>query len=61
MISKSIEIEGQAQPLPPDWARLIQKLRWIGLEDDAERLESAISTLPLDQRCELNFDPVDTD
>jgi hypothetical protein len=47
--------------LPPDWARLIQKLRWIGLEDDAERLESAISTQPLDQRCELNFDPVDTD
>jgi hypothetical protein len=50
VISKSIEIEGQAQPLPPDWARLIQKLRWIGLEDDAERLESAISTLPLEPK-----------
>jgi hypothetical protein len=25
------EIASQAQPLPRDWARLIQKLRWIGL------------------------------
>ena len=31
--------------LPHDWARLILKLRWIGLEDEAKRLESAMATL----------------
>ena len=50
-----------AQPLPRDWARLIQKLRWIGLEDEAVRLEWAVSNLPLEQRCELSSDPADTD
>jgi len=55
------EIVSQAQPLPRDWARLIQKLRWIGLDEEAHRLEWAVSTLSLEQRCELNFDPADTD
>jgi len=55
------EIAGQAQPLPRDWARLIQKLRWIGLDDEAARLESAVCNLPLEQRCQLNLDPADTD
>jgi hypothetical protein len=55
------EIARQAQPLPRDWARLIQKLRWIGLDDEAARLESAVCNLPLEQRCELNLDPADTD
>ena len=57
---RSEEITRQAQPLPRDWARLIQKLRWIGLDEEA-RLELAVSTLPLEQRCELDFDPTDTD
>ncbi|MGB9388443.1 MAG: hypothetical protein WCB70_00400 [Xanthobacteraceae bacterium] len=55
------EIANQAQPLPRDWARLIQKLRWIGLDDEAARLEWAISNLPPEQRCELSLDPADTD
>ena len=55
------EIVSQAQPLPPDWGRLIQKLRWIGLDDEAARLGWAVSNLPLEQRCELNLDPADTD
>ena len=55
------EIASQAQPLPRDWARLIQKLRWIGLDDEAARLELAVCNLPLEQRCELNLDPADTD
>lgn len=55
------EVTSQAQPLPRDWARLIQKLRWIGLDDEAARLEWAVSSLPLEQRCELNLDPADTD
>jgi hypothetical protein len=55
------KIASQPQPLPRDWARLIQKLRWIGLDDEAARLEGAVSKLPLNQRCELNLDPADTD
>ena len=55
------EIAAQARPLPRDWARLIRKLRWIGLDDEAARLEWAVSSLPLEQRCELNLDPADTD
>ena len=55
------EIARQVQPLPRDWARLIQKLRWIGLDDEAARLESAVCNLPLEQRCQLNLDPADTD
>jgi hypothetical protein len=55
------EIVSQVQPLPRDWARLIQKLRWIGLDDEAARLEWAVSNLPLEQRCALNLDPADTD
>jgi hypothetical protein len=58
---RSEEITRQAQPLPRDRARLIQKLRWIGLGEDAARLELAVSTPPLEQRCELDFDPADTD
>jgi len=45
------EIASQAPPLPRDWARLIQKLRWIGLDDEAARLEWAVSSLPPEQRC----------
>jgi hypothetical protein len=55
------EIASQARPLPRDWARLIQKLRWISLDDEATRLEWAVSKLPLEQRCELNLGPADTD
>lgn len=55
------EIARQARPLPRDWARLIQKLRWIGLDDEAARLEWAVSTLPIEQRCELALAPADTD
>jgi hypothetical protein len=61
VIFTAAEIASQAQPLPRDWARLIQKLRWIGLDDEAARLESAASNLPLEQRCELKLNPVDTD
>ena len=31
---------------PHELAQLIRKLRWIGLDDEARRLELAVSTLP---------------
>jgi len=61
VISRSIETATQAPSLPRDWARLIKKLRWIGLDDEAARLELAVSILPLEERCEVDFDPTDTD
>ena len=61
VIRAADEIAGQAQPLPRDWARLIRKLHWIGLEDEAARLEWAVGNLPIEQRCEVALDPADTD
>jgi len=55
------EIASHLQPLPRDWARLIQKLRWIGLDDEAARLEREVSNLPVEQRREIALDPTDTD
>jgi hypothetical protein len=44
-----------------DWAKLIRKLRWIGLEDEARQLEQAVSTLPPEQRGSVSAEPSSTD
>jgi hypothetical protein len=44
-----------------EWARLIRKLRWIGLEDAARRLELAVSTLPPEERGSVSVGPFSTD
>jgi hypothetical protein len=41
--------------------RRIRKLRWIGLEDEARRLELAVSTLPPEERGSVSADPLSTD
>jgi hypothetical protein len=46
---------------PGDWTRLIRKLRWIGLEEEAERLQQAVSTLPPDERGSVAAEPYGTD
>ena len=61
MIFAADEIASHLQPLPRDWARLIQKLRWIGLDDEAARLEWEVSNLPVEQRRDVTLDPADTD
>jgi hypothetical protein len=43
--SDHLDQSRSAQPMPADWWYLIRKLRWIGLEDEAKRLEFAIGTL----------------
>ena len=48
------------QPLPDDWAKLIRKLRWIGLEDDANRLQQAVRKLRPEVR-EVSGEPFSTD
>ena len=47
--------------IPQDWARLIRKLRWIGLEEEAERLEFAVNTLPPEKRGSVSCGPFNTD
>jgi hypothetical protein len=44
-----------------EWAKLIRKLRWIGLEDEARRLELAVSTLPPEERGSVSVGPFSTD
>ena len=46
---------------PQDWAQLIRKLRWIGLEDEACRLQVAVRSLPPDQRGTVSAGPFSTD
>ena len=59
--NQEARVTRETPPLPADWGRLIQKLRWIGLDDEAARLESAISLLPPEERCEPIFAPAETD
>jgi hypothetical protein len=33
-----------------EWAKLLRKLRWVGLDEEAQRLELALSTLPPEER-----------
>jgi len=42
--AKKIPTALRAQ-VPHDWARLLRKLRWIGLKEEAKRLEMALSTV----------------
>jgi hypothetical protein len=47
--------------VPHDWARLLRKLRWIGLEEEAKRLELALSTLPAEERSNIYLEACSTD
>ncbi|MGA2893586.1 MAG: hypothetical protein ABSE22_11990 [Xanthobacteraceae bacterium] len=49
------------QSAPQDRARLIRKLRWAGLEDEAKRLETAVRKLPATERGIVSFEPFSTD
>jgi hypothetical protein len=46
---------------PHDWAKLIRKLRWIGMEDEACRLQSAVCCLPPEERGTVSAGPFSTD
>jgi hypothetical protein len=46
---------------PEGWAKLIRKLRWIGLTEHARRLELAVSTLPPEERGTVLSGPFGTD
>jgi len=44
-----------------EWIRLIRKLRWIGMEEEAQRLQAAVSTLPSSDRGSVVAEPLGTD
>ena len=44
-----------------EWSKLIRKLRWIGFDDEARRLEQAVSTLPPEERGSVSAGPFSTD
>jgi hypothetical protein len=44
-----------------EWCRLIRKLRWIGLDHEAERLQIALRSLPPDERASVIAGPYYTD
>ena len=46
---------------PKEWTKLIRKLRWIGLEDEARRLQTVVSSLPPDERGTVSAGPFFTD
>jgi len=50
-----------AQSTPGESAKLIRKLRWIGLEDEARSLQLALSTLPAEERGSVSIGPFSTD
>jgi hypothetical protein len=42
-------------------SRLILKLRWIGMEDEAKRLQAMANTLPAEERGSVLAGPFSTD
>jgi len=50
-----------AQASPAEWPKLIRKLRWIGLEDEARPLQLALGTIPAEERGSVLAAPFSTD
>ncbi len=62
MKSQSCEVATDREPYAAhNWNHLLRKLRWIGLDDEAKRLELALSTLPAEERCSPMAETTNTD
>jgi hypothetical protein len=44
-----------------EWAKLICKLRWIGLDDEADRLARTVRSLSPDEHCPIMVNRPGTD
>jgi hypothetical protein len=44
-----------------EWSRLVLKLRWVGMEDEAERLQAMMNALPPEERGSVLAGPFSTD
>ena len=61
MVQEPNEDERALHHTPGECAKLIRKLRWIGLEDEARSLQRALSTLPAERRASVLSGPFNTD
>jgi hypothetical protein len=61
MLQYDERVASAQRAVPQDWARLIRKLRWIGLTEEARRLEAAVSTTAPAERGNVEIEPFDTD
>jgi len=55
------DIQDPVSQQSKEWAKIIRKLRWIGMEDEACRLQGAVSSLPPDERGTVSAGPFSTD
>jgi len=46
---------------PNDHSKLIRKLRWIGMDEEAETLQLALRSIPPEQRGTVSAGPFSTD
>jgi len=46
---------------PNDWSKLIRKLRWLGMEEEAQRLQLALRSLPPDESGTVSAGSFNTD
>jgi len=54
--------QGPTQEKPiGEWAKLLRKLRWIGLDDEAHKLQSKMNALPPEDRGTVSAGPFSTD
>ncbi|MGV3633622.1 MAG: hypothetical protein ACO1NY_04685 [Pseudorhodoplanes sp.] len=49
------------QPTSVELIKLIRKLRWIGLEEEARQLQTVLNRFPPEQRAVIPGTPVDCD
>jgi hypothetical protein len=52
---------GDARQQSKDLAKLIVKLRWIGMEEEARRVERVMRSLPPEERGTVCAEPFSTD
>ena len=56
-----VRTDAAAPSSPTELAKLIRKLRWMGLDDEARRLQLVMRTLPVEERGCVSIGPFSTD
>jgi hypothetical protein len=54
-------LDMERPPTSAELVKLIRKLRWIGLEEEARQLQIVLNRFPSEQRAVLPGTPVDCD
>jgi len=56
-----VRTDAAALSSPNELAKLTRKLRWMGLDDEARRLQLVMRTLPVEERGSVSIGPFSTD